>query len=340
MRMRMLMICAFMLLMSTAVFAQEAAEQATGDVVVTDLYFPRGIEFDAETNLLYVAVSGMGGDVTLLDDPESGMTITGGLSGSVTLVSLDGSAMPLVYFPSAMSPEGGLGVYRVYPQGESLWVVLSDVMGILPFGPAVVELDAETHRLLNYIDLYAFEAANNPDSTDEINSNPGDIAWSPEGLLYILDTGANALYTWTAEEGLALFHAWGNDVPTAIDFDANGDLYVGFLGEGFAPGAAKVERWSDGELAETFAGYTAITDITVAEDGTVYAVQMFQFGEQGPVPASGTVVSVDADGGTVVAEGLSTPFGIAYGDGALYVTTESAAFGPLAAGSVVRIPLS
>jgi hypothetical protein len=274
-----------------------------------------------------------------MEIPDVG-TITGGLTGSVTMVTPDGASMPIMFFPSGMSPEGGIGIYRVYPQGESLWLVLSDTMGILPFGPAIVEVDAQTHRLKNYIDLYTFEAENNPDGTEEINSNPGDIAWSPDGTLFVLDTGANALYTWTEDAGLAVFHAWGNDVPTAIDFGPDGDLYVGFLGEGLAPGAAKVEHWSaDGsELVETFSGYTTITDITVADDGTIYAVQLIQFGEQGPMPASGSVVAVDANGGTVVADGLSAPFGIAQGpDGDLYVTTESAAFGPPAPGSVVRI---
>jgi sugar lactone lactonase YvrE len=274
--------------------------------------------------------------------PEEGLTITGGLSGSVTMVTPDGTNNPAFYMPSGFTPEGGMGIYRVYPQGESLWLVLSGTEGLIPFGSAVVEVDAQGHYVKNYIDLNGFEVANNPDGTEEIYSNASDLAWSPDGTLYILDTGANTLYSWTAEGGLQVFHAWGNEVPTAVEFAANGDLYVGFLGEGIAAGAAKVEHWSaDGsELLETFEGYTAITDIELDDDGTVYAVELAQLGEQGPVPNSGRVVAVNVEGGTPVAEGLSAPFGLALdSNGDLYVSTNSAAFGPPAPGEVVRIPL-
>ena len=88
------------------------------------------------------------------------------------------------------------------------------------------------------------------------DTNVADIAWGADGTLYIVDAGSNALYTWTEADGVQLVTAWGNDVPTAIEIADNGDIYIGFLGEGIAPGAAKIERWSGGEVVETFAGLT------------------------------------------------------------------------------------
>jgi hypothetical protein len=133
-----------------------------------------------------------------------------------------------------------------------------------------------------------------------------------------------------------LVAAWpDNPVPTSIEVADNGDLYIGFLGAGLAPGAAKIERWSGGELAETFAGLNAVSDILLDGD-TLYAVELVIFGEEGPGP--GRVVTVTADGATPVAEGLLAPFGIAKGsDGALYVTYGTIAFAPGMTGGVVKI---
>ena len=109
------------------------------------------------------------------------------------------------------------------------------------------------------------------------------------------------------------------------------------LGAELAPGAAKVEVISPaGEVLETFGGYNTLTAVDVAEDGTIYAVALISgFGEQGPLP--GQVLEINADGGTVIAEGLVTPYGIAVdGDGSLLVTTGSA-FLPPGSGMVLRL---
>ncbi|NOG51555.1 MAG: hypothetical protein HND48_20620 [Chloroflexi bacterium] len=94
----------------------------------------------------------------------------------------------------------------------------------------------------------------------------------------------NALLAWTEADGLSVVTAWpDNSVPTSVEVAENGDVYVGFLGAGIAPGAGKVERWSGGALAETFGGLTGVTDILLAGD-TLYAVQLFEMGAEGPGP--------------------------------------------------------
>jgi hypothetical protein len=189
----------------------------------------------------------------------------------------------------------------------------------------------------NIINLNDFEAANDPDGSG-YDTNVADIAWDADGTLYIVDAGGNDLLSWTAEDGLQLVHAWtDNPVPTSIEIAENGDLYIGFLGEGLAPGAGKIERWSGGELVETFGGLNAVSDILLDGDA-LYAVQLTVFTEQGPGP--GNVVMVTADGATPVAEGLPAPFGIAKGpDGALYVTFGTVAFVPGMTGGVLRLDM-
>jgi sugar lactone lactonase YvrE len=324
----------------TLIMAQDAPPAEFENAIVSGLNFPRGIAYD-EDGTLYVAEAGAGGEATIIE--IEGMAINGGISSQVTTVAPDGTqGVAVGSLVSAFVPaEGaGLGVQRAIPSGDSLWLVLSDHQNLTVFSDAIVEIDMATLRVKNYIDLFAYEAENNPDGTEEIYSNPSDIAWGEDGTLFIIDTGANALYSWTEDDGLQLVHAWEDlSVPVAIEMGSNGDIYVGFLGAGIAPEAAKVEHWSaDGsELIETFGGMTAVTDILIDEDDTIYAVQLAQLGEQGPVPNSGSVVEVSADGITPIAEDLSNPFGIAQNaDGGLIVSVNSAFAAP-GSGAVVEI---
>ncbi len=200
----------------------------------------------------------------------------------------------------------------------------------------ILEYDLATMRITTSIAMAGVEIDNNPDG-NEIDSNPTDLAWGANGTMYITDAGANALYSWTAEAGLSLVAAWpDNAVPTSVFVADDGDLYVGFLGAGLAPGAGRVERWSNGELAQTFGGLNAVTDVLVV-DGNVYAVELVRFGEQGPGP--GGVVLLTEDGSQPVADGLVSPFGLAQGpDGNLYVSFGTIAFAPGMTGGVVRLP--
>jgi glucose/arabinose dehydrogenase len=237
-------------------------------------------------------------------------------------------------FPSYATPQETIGIYRTYQQGDSWWLVVSSAGPGAYWGSSVVELDA-TGMLKQVISMYPFEAANNPDG-NEIDSNVSDIAWTADGTMLITDAGANTLYSWTQDAGLAVVQTWpGNDVPTSVEVAENGDVYVGFLGAGIAPGAGKVEHWSGGELVETFGGMTGVSDILLDGD-TLYAVEIFLFGEMGPGP--GDVVMVSADGNTPIAEGLITPFGLAQGpDGSLYVSFGTIAFAPGMTGGVVKL---
>ena len=318
--------------------AQEGMPPLPGDVVIGDLGAPRGLAFDANGNLL-VAVAGTGGESQFtIMGPEGEATVSAGLSGRVVSIAPDGTTSNRIEgFPSYAFPMETGGVYRIIPKGDSLWLLFSGNgagnTGAF-WADSIVEYDAATLSVRNVINLNHFEAVNDPDGRG-YDTNVSDIAWGADGTLYITDAGGNDLLSWTSEGGLQLVHAWGNDVPTSIEIADNGDLYIGFLGEGMAPGAAKVEHWSGGELVETFDGLNTVTDILLDGD-TLYAVQMTIFGEQGPGP--GSVVILSSDGVTPVAEGLVTPFGIAKGpDGALYVTFGTLAFEPGMLGGVLRL---
>lgn len=335
----LLLVAACLLAVGVPALAQEGMPPLPGDEVLGGLGAPRGLAFDANGNLL-VVVAGTGGEVEMvLPGPEGEATMTLGMTGRVVSIAPDGTATDIVQgMPSYASPSETLGLYRAIPRGDSLWLVFSGT-GAGAFGAfwtdSVVELDAATLATKNVINLNGIELAQDPDGNG-FDTNVADIAWGADGTLYIVNAGQNALLSWTAEAGLQVVTAWpDNSVPDSIEIAENGDFYIGFLGAGLAPGAAKIEHWSNGAIVHTYEGLNAVTDILLDGD-TLYAVEMVIFGEQGPGP--GRVVTVSADGVTPVAEGLIAPFAIAKGpDGALYVTYGTVAFAPGMMGGVVRL---
>ena len=79
-------------------------------------------------------------------------------------------------------------------------------------------------------------------------------------------------------------------------------------------------------------------DRVLATEMGEYAVELLNFGEEGPGP--GRVVMLTAEGPVAVVEGLLAPFAIAKGpDGALYVSYGTIAFAPGMTGGVVKIAM-
>ena len=313
------------------------AQEST--VIVDGLTNPRGIAYD-ENGALFIAEAGTGGDVEA--EGAFGPVQTGSTS-RVLAVSPDGGdpAVILDGFNSTQGFSDYVGVQAVLVDSATLWLALGDGPESFTFNRALVGLDRTSLRVHTYVDLFSFEAENNPDGED-VTSNPSDLAATGDGTVYIVDTSANALLRWNMEGGVELFTVWQDlPVPTSVDLDAEGNIYVGFLSAfPFDARTARIEKWSaDGELLETFDGLTAVTDVEVAEDGTLYAVQLSNgFGDNGWNPNSGSVVTVTADGLTPVAEGLSFPYAMAFApDGSISVTVNSS-FSPAGSGQVISIP--
>ncbi|MDX2140502.1 MAG: ScyD/ScyE family protein [Chloroflexota bacterium] len=326
------------LALALPVLAQDGPPPLPGEVVVGELNAPRGIAFDDDGNLI-VAVAGSGGDVEMvLSNPEGESTMRLGMSGEIISVAPDGAVSDVIAgFPSYASPMETTGLYRAIPHDNSLWVLFSG-SGPVTTGAfwmdTIAEIDMTTLATVRVINLNNYETVNDPDGRG-YDSNVADVAWGADGTLYIVDAGMNALLSWTEADGLATVQSWGNDVPTSIEVADDASFYIGFLGEGIAPGVGKVEHWADGELVHTYAGLTGVTDILLAGD-TLYAVQLFLFGEQGPGP--GNVVMLTEEAATPVAEGIPAPFALAMdADGALYVSFGTIAFAPGMTGGVLKL---
>ncbi|MCU0496261.1 MAG: ScyD/ScyE family protein [Anaerolineae bacterium] len=311
------------ILLIVPAFAQESDSAS----ILTGLNNPRHLAF-GDDGTLYVVEAGRGGDLDVegpFGPAKSGDTAT------IVAIRPDGSAERLVEgLPSLDSLNGEiLGAHSVYPAEDGLWVAIGNGASETENINSVLKLNWETWEAEVTIDVGLFEATNNP-AGDEIggapwiDSNVVDVTASSDGVVYIVDAGGNTVYSWTEETDLVPFASWvDNPVPTSVAVNADGEVLISFLiGYPFPEGGSRVERYSaEGELLETYEGLTAVVDLLVV-DNLVYAVEFGVFNPNaGWGETSGRVVQVASDEITVIAEGLSYPYGVAAnGDGDLFVT--------------------
>lgn len=319
------------LLVPSAVFAQD---DMMGEVLAEGLRNPRNFSFDADGNI-YVAEAGLGGSqMTVNEDPY-------GATSQVTMIDTDGNSSVIISGLISYREGNPLGAADVIVTDESIWLLLGETSDFsIPFTHALVELDRETNRVKTFVDLLALELNEDPDGNPNEQSNPTDFDVAEDGTVVIANAGCNCLMAWSADAGLSVAAVWDfendNPVPTAVDIGPDGDIYVGFLtGFPFPEAGSRIERWSGGELVQTYEGLTAVTGLLVADDGTIYATEFGVF-DQGFGP--GRVVMVSEDGITPVLEDLAAPFGLAQGpDGTVAVAVGSTGADD---GMIIALPMN
>ncbi|NDJ62890.1 MAG: ScyD/ScyE family protein [Chloroflexi bacterium] len=325
----------YVLLVVVALVVVAVPAIAQDDAIIADgLTNPRQMFYDADGNL-YIADVGTAGPLVT----EEGTAY--GNDGSILMVTPDGEISPVLAGFISYREGSPLGVHAVNVTDESYWVLLGETTTpALAFSHALVEIDREFNRIHTFVDLYTFEVTEDPDGNPDGASNPTDFVILDDGSFLIVDSGCNCLTNWTPETGVTLAVAWSqaddNPVPTSVALGPDGDIYVGFLtGFPFPQGGSRIERWSGGELVQTYEGLTAVTDVLVTEAGEIYAVEHGVF-EMGAGWGPGRVVLVSEDGLTPVMEGLTVPYGLAQApDGTIAVSVGST---PQGEGAVLAVP--
>lgn len=329
-------------------FAGVASAQGGGTTLADGFNTPQGV-LVAPDGTVWVIDAGVGGDTEILFfNPDSGEeeTATLGESARIIQITADGTQTVVANLTSVLVGMEALGGARLALLDDTLYATNGGWIESSAESPAAADIAVvakiEGDEVAIVANTWDTEAADNPDGFIK-ESHPYGITAGPDGNLWVADAGANTLLKIDPNSGeievVAVFEgvasplpnpargdAMESDpVPTAVAFDVDGEMYVSFLpGFPFLPGSAKVVKVSQsGQVSDYATGLTMVTDLRTGPDGELYAVQIGQFTEQGPVPNSGAIVRVkEGDASEVVASGLSFPTSVDFNpDGDAYVTT-------------------
>lgn len=346
------------------VFAQDGAPpmpQIDGDIIAQGLNGPQGVYVDDEGNV-WVIDSGLGGDEMIdYGNPQTGEVAPApyGQSAQIVRIGADGTQEQVATLGSLAAGEDVLGGARLTELNGTLYATVGgwqSASGETVTIPHFSEVVAVGDAVSTTADLWAFELANNPDATANIESHPYDIAAGEDGKLYVADAAANDLLRVNPQTGevqlVAVFEGLPgvfpsptrngemitDPVPTGVTFGANGEIYVSLLsGAPFIPGSAKVVQVAeDGTVSDFALGLTMLTDLATGPDGLLYATQFGVFTQEGPVPNSGAILRIREDGtAEVVVDGLPFVTSIDFNDaGDAFVTINGVAIP--GAGMVLR----
>lgn len=328
-------------------------EPGTQSVVAEGLNSPLGVAVDADGNV-YVGESGVGGDevVGTLPNPETGeeVEVTLGDTARILMINPDGEETVVTSLPSlGFGGEGASGVNKLTFFDGTLYATVGEwdeMFGEEPFPnfAAVVAIDGNG-GVTEVASTWPIERETNPDEGPETYTHPYDLTAGSDGTLWVADGGANDLLRVDATTGevsvvtafdlLPIPNEQGEIgaeyVPTGVAVGADGNLYV----SSFYLGVARVT--SAGEVSSYATDVQLLTDLQAGPDGELYAVQLAEFGEQGPVENSGKIIRIgEGETSEVVVDGLTLPAGLAFNEeGDAYVTTSI--FGPPASGQVIKI---
>ncbi|MGJ3240720.1 MAG: ScyD/ScyE family protein [Anaerolineae bacterium] len=327
--------------------------EITGDIVVTGLNSPQGLLIDSD-GMLWVADSGLGGDeeiefynIHTLQPQIANF----GMTSRIIRLNADGEQEVVASLPSVAVGEDLIGVARLVEVNGVVYATIGSWQASLGETPSIPHqgelIRLEDGEAVTVANLWAHEFANDPDESTNVESHPYGMAVSSDGMMYIADAAANALWRVDLESGAVetvtafpgqpgIFPSPFYDnqpvtdaVPTAVAADADGNVFVSYLtGAPFLPGAAKVVQVSeDGNVSDFATGMTMLTDMVMGPDGNLYVVSFGLFTEEGPVFNSGYVARILPDGTPeLVIDGLPFATAITFDeDGNGYVAINGAA---------------
>jgi hypothetical protein len=320
--------------------AQDATPTATGShtVVASGLTNPRGFAWGPDGEI-YLALAGSGGTNQVSVGGTPYPFFGGDTSSIVKLV--DGCPVDVATgLPSGIWTDPGWvwGIMDVAFLNGTLYALSGGGGGSwgnpsVPNGVYQVNDDGTTSLVANL--------------SEWLTANPTSFIppdYDPEGSLFDLEAGTDRLYVSEAVGGRVIEVAVdgtitlladlsaGHMVPTGLALAPDGGVYVGYETTiPYPEGGSKVSHIaSDGTVTDAWTGLTAVTDVVVGPDGTIYAAEMSASPSSDPpylMPGTGRIVKqTGPDSLEVVVDAIDAPVFLGFSpDGDLYV--DGPAFG-------------
>ncbi len=329
---------------ANATSSSAAGQSAKPVVVVSGLNNPRQLSL-TNGNVLLIAEAGNGGTLATFGGPEGGPQGIG-RTGSISAVwapQHTRNASPRRIVTGLLSAAAPDGSGAVGSDGVSAYSLDNISIQETFFPPAVVPArdvkfngqllrSHEGDKPKAVANIAAFEASHNPDG-QAIDSDPYAVLQLPDYQL-VADAAANDVLKVDKRGHISVFHKFANIVnptclapqlqqpppnlpgcqfvPTSLDTDKYGHVYVGALA-GLVPGQGRVvELSADGKhVLHTWTGFTAVTGVAVNDDGTLYVSQLFA-DEAAPInPAVQGVLTKITRSGKVSNLDVPFPAGVA-----------------------------
>ncbi|MCF0068889.1 ScyD/ScyE family protein [Dyadobacter sp. CY261] len=282
--------------------------------------------------------SGLRAPIGLVADDQGRFWVTeggtGADDGALVMISPQGVKTTVVTnFKSVVNQGNVEGISHLYYDNGTLYL-LHGVEGLL-YTINVADLLAGSLPLhkdhLATENIKAYVVTKN--LTFDNNSNAFAMTKGPDGHLYIVDAGANAIIKRDKDTHvLDLFATFppvgpGRDpVPTGIVFDGSHFILSSLTGFPFSPGSANVYKVNtSGALVPYKSGFTTLTHLTLTVNGKPLLLHYADFvmppggpgNPPGFKPGTGSILNED---GTVLLSGLDRPTDIKrHGDRTFYV---------------------
>jgi hypothetical protein len=338
-------------------FAQEGSPSATDEptraVVASGLTSPRDMIWGVNDTII-VALAGSGG-IRLATETAPTTDAVGPWSGGLTsaIATIDVLGCPDLLageLPSSISRTGGvLGAEGLAVLNSQLYVSIDGGGAVhgnpgQPSGVYIVYGDGSTQIIA---DLSAWVRDNRvedrPDDYDPDSAGYSIVADQDAGLFWVSDPNSGQILTVTTDGDVTRVADLSDEhlVPTRLALNPDGGVYVGTLTAApYRDGTARVMAIDeDGDVTDVWTGLTAVADVAVGPDGTLYALEMATDNLDEPPflnPGSGRLVrQAGPDELEVVMDDLMYPVAMEIGpDDAFYVS--SPAVGALSGQGVIE----